>query len=183
VTAALLAFVAVVLAGLGARDQLLLAGLNARRAGSMVWIVALATSVATAWIAAQAAVAVGPVLRGNARPIFAGLALAIAGLECLVIVGRRTPAEPTRSVAAAAIVLLAHQIADGARFLIFAIAVGANAPTAAALGGALGGAVSVTAGWIAGEALPLNRLRATRRIIGGLLVLAALLIGVQGIVR
>ena len=94
----------------------------------------------------------------------------MAGLECLVIRPRTAPEEPTRSVFAHAIVLIAHQLTDGARFLIFAIAVASAAPDAAALGGAAGGAARVVLGAMAGEALLGGRLVWPWRAIGVLLL-------------
>ena len=155
-TAALLAFLAALLAGVGARDQMLVAGLAAR---NLLSPVLLAVAVGTSLLAGVAA----------ARA--AGLAAAIAGLECLVAGPARVPEEPTRSVFAAAVVLLAHQLTDGARFLVFAIAVATAVPGAAALGGAAGGAATVLAGALVGEALIKARLRLARRIVGAVFLL------------
>jgi hypothetical protein len=171
-SAALLAFLAALLAGLGARDQMLVAGLAARR--FLPWgllLLAVATSVATALIAARAAEALVPQLTAHSRVLFAGVAAGVAGIECLVIRPPRTPEEPTRSIFAHAVVLLAHQLTDGARFLIFAIAVATAVPDAAALGGMAGGAASVAIGAMAGEALLGGRLLWPRRAIGIVLLL------------
>lgn len=174
-TAALLAFLAAVLAGAGARDQMLVAGLAARRSLPVVLlIVAVATSAATAVFAAKAAELLVPQLSAGARVLFAGMAAVVAGIECLVIGPPRQPQEPTRSIAAHVIVLVAHQLTDGARFLIFAIAVATAVPTAAALGGAAGGAASVLIGAMAGEALLGGRMRWPRRAIGLVLLLIGL---------
>lgn len=179
-SAALLAFLAAVLAGAGARDQMLLAGLAARRLlPAMVLVIAIATSAGTAVLAAKGAELLVPQLSAGARVLFAGVAALVAGAECLVIGPPRQPAEPTRSLAAHAIVLLAHQLTDGARFLIFAIAVATAAPTPAALGGAAGGAASVLIGAMAGEALLGGRMKWPRRGIG----LVLLLIGLWLILR
>jgi len=172
VTAALLAFLAALLAGVGARDQMLVAGLAARNLLSPVLLaVAVGTSLLAGGAAARAAGLVAPLLSGDARGMFAGLAAAIAGLECLVAGPARVPEEPTRSVFAAAVVLLAHQLTDGARFLVFAIAVATAVPGAAALGGAAGGAATVLAGALVGEALIKARLRLARRIVGAVFLL------------
>lgn len=171
-TAALLAFLAALLAGLGARDQMLVAGLAARRSLSPVLLaVAVGTSLLAGVVAAKAAGFVAPLLTDDARVMFAGLAAAIAGAECLVIGPAKTPEEPTRSIFAAMVVLLAHQLTDGARFLVFAIAVATAVPGAAALGGAAGGAATVLLGALAGEALPQARLRPARRAAGGVFIL------------
>ena len=166
-SAALLAFLAAVLAGAGARDQMLLAGLAARRFLPLpVLILAIVTSAATAALAAKVADVLTPQLSADVRVLFAGMAAAIAGIECLAIGSPRTPAEPTRSLAAHAIVLIAHQLTDGARFRVFGLAIATAAPTAAALGGAAGGAVSVLIGAMAGEALLGGWMCWPRRAIG-----------------
>lgn len=166
-TAAFLAFLAALLAGVGARDQMLVAGLAARGfLRPALFLVALATAAVAGVVVAQAADYMAPLLTPDARVMFAGMAAAIAGVECIVILPRAVPAEPTRSLFAAGVVLIAHQLTDGARFLIFAIAVATAVPDAAALGGAAGGVGTVLIGALAGDALPPARLRAVRRVIG-----------------
>lgn len=166
-TGALLAFLAALLAGVGARDQMLLAGLAARRLlPPMLLAVAIVTAAVAGVVVARAAEILAPMLSPSARVMFAGLAAVVAGLECMVIGSRRTPEEPTRSLFAAAVVLLAHQLTDGARFLVFAIAVATAVPAAAALGGAAGGVATVLIGALAGELLLAGRLRLIRRVIG-----------------
>ncbi len=173
----LFAFLATLLAGIGARDLLTVAGIAARqgqRPGLIM--VAIATSIATATAAAWGGALLAPLMGGDARLIFAALALAFAGGEMLVLTARRMPDEPTRSLGATAIVLAAHQLTDASRFLIFAIAVATRAPISAGLGGALGGAAVVLAGWLAAENLPARQLAMIRRPVGGgLLILAAVL--------
>ncbi len=171
------ALLATLLAGIGARDQLTVAGIAARqgqRPGLLV--VALATSIATAGAAAYGGALLAPMMGGNARLMFAALALAFAGVEMLILAARKMPDEPTQSLGATAIVLAAHQLTDAARFLIFAIAVATRAPISAGLGGAFGGVCIVVAGWLAAESLPVRKLSIIRRSVGAaLLVLAAVL--------
>jgi hypothetical protein len=62
--------------------------------------------------------------------------------------------------------MVAHQITDAARFLIFAIAVATAVPGAAALGGAAGGAASVALGAMGGGMLLEGKLVWPRRAIG-----------------
>lgn len=181
-TGALLAFLAALLAGIGARDQMLLAGLAARRLlPAMMVAVAVVTAAFAGVAAAKAAEVLTPMLSPSARVMFAGMAAVVAGLECLVIGPKPTPEEPTRSLFAATVVLLAHQLTDGARFLVFAIAVATAVPDAAALGGVAGGVATVLIGALTGEMLIPARLRLVRRVIGvvflavgGWLVLQAL---------
>ncbi|MFC0206147.1 hypothetical protein [Novosphingobium soli] len=172
-----LTLLAVVLAGLGARDQATVAAL-ARRQGRRpaVLIVALATSAATAALAAYAAALMLRELPPPARGVFAGIALGLAGLESLVLAPRRELREPTNSLGALALVLLAQQVADGARFLVFAMAVGLAAPLAAGAAGVLGGAVLATFAWARPELPGTSALRAMRRGTGTLLLLAGLVV-------
>lgn len=166
-TGALLAFLAALLAGVGARDQMLLAGLAARRLLPLTLVAVAVVAAAFAGVlAAKAADVLTPMLSPGARVMFAGMAAVVAGLECLVIGPKPTPAEPTRSLFAATVVLFAHQLTDGARFLVFAVAVATAVPDAAALGGAAGGVATVLIGVLAGEMLVPARLRLVRRAIG-----------------
>jgi hypothetical protein len=170
-SATLLAFLAALLAGLGARDQMLVSQLAARRSLPLVVaLLAMFTSAATAGLAARAGEALIPELTAGARVLFAGFAAVVAGLECLVLRPPQAPKEPTRSFAAHAIVMVAHQITDAARFLIFAIAIATAVPGAAALGGAAGGAASVALGAMGGGMLLEGKLVWPRRAIGLLLL-------------
>lgn len=170
----LLTFLAVILSGLGARDQAIVAAL-AERQGQRpgLLIVALLCGAATAALAAWAGSTMLPMLVPKARAILAALALAFAGAEQLLLGGRRKPEEPTLSLGATGIVILAHQATDAARFLIFAIAVAANAPVAAGVAGAVGGSVLLAVGWAAPQAIGHPRARLARRLIGAALVLVA----------
>lgn len=166
-TGALLAFLAALLAGVGARDQMLLAGLAARHLLPLTLLaVAVVTAALAGIVVARAADVLTPMLSPSARVMFAGMAAVVAGLECIAVGPKRTPEEPTRSLFAATIVLLAHQLTDGARFLVFAVAVATAVPDAAALGGAAGGVATVLIGALAGEMLVPGRLRLVRRLIG-----------------
>lgn len=175
-----LTLLAVLLAGLGGRDQLTVAGLSAAqgpRPGML--IVGIAVSIATAALAAWGAVLIIPTLIPKARLILAAMALGLAGLEALAARRRRKPDEPTHSLGALTIVLFAHQLTDGARFLIFAIAVASAAPLPAGLAGALGGAVLLAASWTAPEAFGHPRARTVRRIVGAVLVIVAILVALH----
>ncbi len=176
-TGILFTLLAVILAGLGGRDQATVAALaerQGRRPGLLA--VAIAASLITAAIASWAAFALIPTLTGKVRLIPAALALGLAGAEMLILSPPRKPSEPTRSLGAAALVLLAQQMVDSARFLVFAIAVATAAPLLAGIGGAVGGAVSLTAAWLAPEVFADPRLRLARRVIAvGMLMLALVL--------
>jgi hypothetical protein len=176
------AFLAVLLAGLGARDQVTVASLSLRQgARPGVLLVGLATSLGTAALAAWAAASIAPSLAPKAGLVLTALALALAGLESLWPFASRRPQEPTSSLGALAIVLLAHQLTDAARFLVFALAVALAAPLAAGIGGAAGSAVTIAAGWMLPEIFADRRLRWARRAVGALLLLAALIVGYRGL--
>lgn len=177
-TGMLLALIAVVLAGIGARDQVMVARIAARNgAGGGLLLTAVAMAAICAGLAAWAATAIAPMLTPKARMIFACLALAVAGVESLLVQPGRRPQEPTHSLGALAIVLFASQLTDAARFLVLAIAVATAAPVAAGIGGAAGGAVVMTAAWLsAGTAPGLAedpRLRLARRLVGAALLALA----------
>ena len=122
-TGFLFAFIAALLAGIGARDQLTVAGLAARNGQKLsLLVVAMLTAAVTAGIAGWAAGMVLPVIAGNARAgqFLLGVALGFAGLEMLLLRARALPQEPTQSLGAAGIVLTAYQLTDAARFFGFA---------------------------------------------------------------
>jgi hypothetical protein len=109
--------------------------------------------------------------------MLAAMALGVAALEMLVWRVRAVPAEPTRSLGAAGLVLLGLQLTDAARFLLFAIVVASLLPGAAGLGGALGGMVVVAIGWAGGQALIDLPLARWRRWLGGALLVLAIGLG------
>lgn len=173
-TGLLFTLIAVILAGIGARDQVTVARIAARNGASVgLLVTALGLAVATAALAGWAATAIAPLLTAKARMVFACLALATAGLESLVLSPGRKPLEPTHSLGALAIVLFAQQLTDAARFLVLAIAVATGAAIPAAVGGAAGGAAVMAAAWLAPEFAEDSRLALVRRVIGGLMLLAA----------
>ena len=130
-------------------------------------IAALGTAAAAGWGGATLA----PLLVPRARILLVALALGLAAFELVFIRLRRMPEEPTASLGALAIVLLARQLTDAARLLVFALAASSAVPLAAAAGGMLGCAATVVAGWLAGLRLTDWPLIAWRRWLG--LVLAA----------
>lgn len=136
----------------------------------------IASAGAMAWIGAEFAA----LLPRRAGQMLVAFALGAAALELAVPVRLKSPQEPTRSLGAVAIVLLARQIGDGARFVVFALAAWASLPLAAGLGGALGGAAAVTLGWSVGAAgLARWPLRVVRLVLAAGLLLAALFIGLN----
>lgn len=170
-----LTFLAVLLAGIGARDQAVIAGLADRQGRRpMVLVVALATSALTALAAAWLATIMLAQLPPPARFIFAAIALGLAGLESLLLAPPRAPREPTNSLGALAVVLMAHQITDAPRFLVFGMGVGLGAAGMAGAAGIAGGMALVTFAWVAPHLIGTAAARWTRRATGLALVLAAL---------
>jgi hypothetical protein len=174
----LFAFLAVLIAGLGARDQQVVAVLAAKRGQRPAsLIIAMLSAIVATAIAAAGARLVIPMLAGEARAVLAALALALAGAEMLLARRWRRPQEPTDSLGAFAIVLFAQQLTDAARFLVFAIAVATAALVPAALGGALGSIGVVAAGWIGADELVRRNLAPLRRGLGGVLLAIGLYLG------
>lgn len=170
------------MAGTGARDQATVAAMTLRqgpRPGLLV--IAMMVSLATAAFATWGAVIVTPLLMPRARLVLAAFALAGAGIEALWPFTIRRPHEPTTSLGALLIVLLAHQLTDAARFLVFAIAAGQAAPIAAGIGGAAGGAAVVAAAWLLPQAFTNPQLRLARRAIGAVLLLLALIVAYRAL--
>ena len=174
-TGLILALVAVLLSGLGARDQLTVAGLSRRQgARPALLLVGVLVCCLSAGFAGWAAALVGPLLAAPARQFVAAIALALAGGEALLMRPARHAKEPTLSLGAFAVVLLALQLTDAARFLIFGIALAAGARLPAVMGGALGGAILLAAAWGASDLITWPRLRVVRRTIGAAMLLAGL---------
>ena len=172
-----LSLIAVVLAGLGARDQVTLAGVALHQRGRpALLVVAVLCACATGALAVWAAGRMLPILPPPARMIFAAVAVGFAGAESMLLVPRRALAEPTRSLGALALVLLARQVTDAGRFLIFGLGVGMGAPLAAGAGGILGSAALVFFAWARPELLETPGARLIRRAVGGVLLLAALIL-------
>lgn len=170
-----LALLATLLAGAGARDQVVLAHLSrAQGARPTALLVGIITCALTSAFAAWASLSVAPMLNGNARLFMAGIALGFGGAELLFLSLPKAPKEPTRSLSALAVVLAAHQITDAARFLIFAIGLAVYAPPMAAAGGTVAGAVLLGAAWSAPNYLAHPAARILRRVIGGVLLVAGI---------
>ncbi|WP_454598610.1 TMEM165/GDT1 family protein [Qipengyuania sp. SM2507] len=180
------AMVAAFLAGIGARDQLIVARLSGHFGGSPL---VLATGLACATLSAAAMAWAGwrveTMISDSAETMLVAFALAAAAFELFWPIRLAPAREPTRSLAALAIVLLSRQFGDGARFCIFAIAAATSSPQMTALGGALGGAAALAMGWVLGHALERKLpLRGIRIALGSVTLIIALVIGlsVRGII-
>ena len=165
---------AVLIAGLGARDQVLVADLAARQGPRpAVLLLAVLAAGASAAAAGWAGAITAPLLIPRARIMLVALVLGLAALELLFVRPRGIAKEPTHSLGAFAVALLAQQLTDAARLLVFALAAASAVPQLAGLGGAVGGGLSVLGGWLAAQHLRNLPLVAIRRGLGlGLVGLA-----------
>ena len=174
-TGCLFALLAALLAGLGARDQMLVANLSARWGPRPALLAtAIATGALASGLAAWATREVATGLPHAACLLVAAISLVAAGADSLLLGPGKPPKEPTNSLGAAAIVLFADQITDSARCLILAVALASEQPLSAGVGGAVGGAAALVLGgmqarWLV-DAGPW--LKAIRRGAGVVLLLA-----------
>lgn len=167
------ALIAAFLASLAARDQVLVARITAAQGPRpLLLATALLAAALTAALAGWAAMRLLPELAPPLRPVAAGLILVVAGGEMLLVGPGKAPAEPTNSLFAALVVLLAQQVTDAARLLILALAVATAAPLPAAGGGFAGTAAALVAAWLAPD-LP-ARLGRLRKMSGAALALIGL---------
>lgn len=162
-----LTFVAVLLSGLTARDQVTIASVTrAQGRRRSVLAAGILISIATAAFAGWAASRFIPLMQPNARVFLCAMAVAFAGAESLLIAPRASGREPTHSLGAFALVTAFHQLTDAARFIVFGIAVATNSALTAGAGGALGGIALVGAAWTL-PAIALDaRARLARRLLG-----------------
>jgi len=177
----LLALLLVFALAMGGRDQWLVAqwAESLHRSTALLVVAVLCAGLsacAMAWVGAEFAA----LLPHRAAQMLVAFALGVAAIELALPARVRKPQEPTRSLGAIGIVLLARQIGDGARFAVFALAAWTALPVAAAIGGALGGAAAVTIGWAFGaQGLARIPLRAVRWALAGGLAIAAIFVGLD----
>ncbi len=144
-----------------------------------VLLVAIGVCCISASLAGWAAMLIAPMMTAPARLFLAALALGFAGGETLVLSPGREPKEPTLSLGALTLVLLAHQLTDAARFLIFGIALAADAQMPAVLGGGIAGILLLAAAWGAPEWFLWQQLRWLRRGLGLTMLMLALWLGLH----
>lgn len=147
-----LAFLSCALACLCGRDAERVAMLAAahQRLGMLVLALALAAA-GFALLGGFVADRVQAMLEGPGARLFVAFALAVAGLEILLLRPGKPPREPTFSLAATVIVLWAGLQAGSAGFLMLALAVFGQAPLAAAGGAGLGAFGALVLAALAGE--------------------------------
>ena len=175
------AIVATLLAATGGRDQRMAANLSAKLGPSIGLLVILwLTCAASAAIAAAVGAGMAQLFAPAGKQMFVALALLLGAVELAWPFLWKEPEEPTRSLVAIAFVVASRQLLDAARFIVVAIAAATGAPVLAAVGGALGGGAAVTFGWALGDGLTRHvPLRAIRLAIAGLLLVAAVWIGLS----
>ncbi|MDJ0643170.1 MAG: TMEM165/GDT1 family protein [Erythrobacter sp.] len=171
----------VVAVSLGGRDQLIVARLSEalQQSWPLLAVGAVVSSV-SAGLMALAGATLADILPPRAADMLVAFALAIAAFELFWPVRLKAMEEPTRSLGAAGIVLLARQVGDAARFVIFAFAAEATYPLVTVIGGAIGGFAALSIGWTMGARLERQiPLRPIRLAIGACLIIAALVIGLN----
>lgn len=177
----LLALLLVFALVLGGRDQWLVAQWSdALGQSGTLLLTGMATAILSAGVMAFIGAEFAALLPGRAVQMLVAFAFGAAALELAWPVKQTQPREPTRSLGAIGIVLLARQLGDGARFAVFALAAWANLPVMAAIGGAIGGAAAIAFGWAVG-ATGLMRwpLRPIRLMLAACLFVAALFTGLN----
>ena len=173
----LFGFALVLLVSIGARDQLLVSRL-AGRTGPGVLLAGSLAAILTAFVMAWGGNYIADLLFPAAKHMLVAFALGAAAIELAWPSKDTSPKEPTHSVVAAFIVILARQIGDAARFIVFALAAATALPALVAAGGALGGIVALAMGWIMGAELEaVLPLRIIRRVLAAAMLVAALVIG------
>lgn len=166
---------AVLLSGIAARDQMIVAALTQAQGQRLgVLITGLLCAAIACVIAVYAATAFLALLPAPARPILAAFAIGLAGLESLIFSPRRKVKEPTHSLGALGLVLLAKQVTDATRFTVFALAVGTGAPLAAGLGGGLASFALIASAWAFSPVFATTAIRVARRLVGAVMLVIAI---------
>jgi len=166
---------------LGGRDQLLVSRLSdgLEQSPQLLGVGTICAFLSAA-VMAFAGATMAQILPPRAADMLVAFALAIAAFELFWPVRMKPMDEPTRSLGAIGIVLLARQMGDAARFIVFAFAAEATYPLVTFIGGGLGGAAAIGLGWMMGAGLEAKfPLRPIRFALGVCLILAALLIGLN----
>ncbi|MEL7218181.1 MAG: hypothetical protein AAGK01_07090 [Pseudomonadota bacterium] len=166
---------------LGGRDQLLVARLSDQlEQSSQLLIVGGLCAFISAGVMAFAGATMAEILPPRAADMLVAFALAIAAFELFWPARIKPMDEPTRSLGSIGIVLLARQMGDAARFVVFAFAAEATYPLVTFLGGGMGGAAAIGLGWMTGTVLEAKvPLRQIRLAFAVCLIIAAVLIGLN----
>ena len=167
----------------GGRAQWLVVGL-ARKLGAsqgLLLSALLASSVTTAlaaWLGSFAASHFGEA----ALQWLAALAMLGASAELLWPVRMREVDEPTRSLGAISLVLIARQLVDAPRLIVLAAATQLGPASLLALGGALGAGLCLWFGWRFRDIIDRRfSAVATRWAMGLVLLVLAVLLGAEAV--
>ncbi len=176
-----LALVLALLGSTGGRDQRLVATLTARfGAGFGLLAVAWLSTAISSTALALAGSAIADLMAPDAKSMLVAFVLLLGAAELAWPRRPEEPEEPTRSLFAILLVMLSRQAGDAARFLVFAVSVATGAPVLAAIGGFLGGAASLTLGWmLRSEGIDFAKLKTARLAIAVLFAIAGILIGLS----
>ncbi|MEL7447283.1 MAG: hypothetical protein AAGK02_16000, partial [Pseudomonadota bacterium] len=138
------------------------------------------TSVISAAVMAYAGATLAQIMPQRAADMLVAFALALAAVELAWPVKVKPMKEPTRSYVAIGVVLLARQIGDAARFVIFALAAAAVYPITALIGGGIAGFAAIGLGWMMGDRLEQRLpLRFLRLVLAVCTFVAAVFIGLN----
>ncbi len=179
-----LAWLAVAACSIGARDQLLVARLAGQGRGpSALLTIALVAATISACIMGYAGSTLSALLPPAAKQMLIAFALIAAAVELFRPVLPSYPAEPTRSLFALSVVLVARQLGDAARFCVFAFAAASGSAPLATLGGALGSAAALALAVSVRDDLAAWPLVAIRRTLAAMIAIAAiyLALGARGL--
>lgn len=180
--ALLFSLLAVLLVGLGGRDQLTLAALTARQGPRpALLIAALASCAISIAVAVWASDLIAATLNTPARTLFLAMALGLAGAEMLIVRRASTPLEPTNSLGAFVLVLLAQQLTDAARFVVLGLAVFTAAPVPVAMGAGSAAAALMVGAFLAAQTVVDARWAWPRRILGTLALVAGAMLAWRGL--
>lgn len=180
--ALLFSLLAVLLVGLGGRDQLTLAALTVRQGlRPALLIAALATCAVSISVAVWASDLIAAMLNTPARTLFLAMALGIAGAEMLILRRASRPLEPTNSLGAFVLVLLAQQLTDAARFVVLGLAVFTRAPVPVAMGAGAAAAALMIGAFLAAQTVVDTRWVWPRRVLGLIALVTAALIAWRGL--
>ena len=154
-SAVFIAFLLTALVSIAGREQVRAARLAAARGDGMAVLALGAISIVlTTALAAWLGTAMAPLLQSAAaRWMFVAFAIGFAAFEVALLRAPKAPEEPTRSLGALCIVLLAAHATDAARFAVLALAVATGQPVLVAAGGIVGSlaalalAVATGAAW------------------------------------
>lgn len=182
--ALLFSLIAVALLGLGARDQLTLAAMAARQGPRpALLIVAMLSGIATVALAVWGSTLLVGIMPEPARRVFLAMALGLAGAEMLVWRRASRPLEPTNSLGAFALVLLAQQLTDATRFVTLGLAVATGAPLLVGMGAGAAAIGLAAAGWLLADAFVTKDWLWPRRLMGIAALALAAILAAQGMGR